>query len=155
MKALWWKLTVDYPWALGDWLWFHLAVPLLAQLERLTFKRIVYLAALTLLIVGMAQIGFAPSELTFVWAGDTAFYLEVASAVILFAVRGHARLMVRVIGQKMRAAAGRLVAALRQYGGTVRQTRNANAMRRKNGAPPPSGDEPAAWPTAWNGVAFA
>jgi hypothetical protein len=145
MKALLWKLTVDYPCAAHRWLWAYLAVPLLAQLERLTFRRIVYLAALTLLIIGLAQMGFGVSELTFVWAGDTAFYFELASAVMFLAVRGHAWQMLRIMGQKMRVAAGRAAAILKRYG--ARQTRNANAMRRKNGTlrPGDSGDEPAAW----------
>ena len=151
MKALLWKLTVDYPCAAHRWLWACLAVPLLAQLERLTLKRIVYLAAVTLLIVGAAYIGFAPSELTFVWSGDSAFYLVVASALMLFEDRGHARLLVRLMGQNIQMAAGRAAAILKRYG--ARQTRNANAMRRKNGTlrPGDSGDEPA----AWIGAAFA
>ena len=117
MKALWWNLTVDWPCAAHRWLWFHLAVPLW---ERLSFKRVVFLAAVTLLIVGMAYIGFAPSELTFVWAGDTAFYLEVVSAVMLFAVRGHARLLVRVIRQRIQIAAGSAAVALKRYSGIAR-----------------------------------
>jgi hypothetical protein len=134
MKYLWWKLSVDWPCAAHRWLWIHLAKPLL---EQLSFRRMIFLAAVTLLVIGAAQIGFAPSEFTFLWAGDTAFYFEIASAVMFLAVRGHVGQMVRIIGHRLRLAAGRM----KRFGGMGRQSRR----RRKNGASRPklSGDEPA------------
>jgi hypothetical protein len=145
VEDLWWKLTVDWPCALHRWCWAYLAMPLLAQLERMTFKRVIYLAALTLVIIALVQV--VTVDVAFMWAGDTVFYFEVASAVMFFAFRVHARQMVRVIGHKMRATARRLTAGLKRYSRTVRQWRNANAMRRRNGASHPkrSDDEPTGW----------
>jgi len=136
---------VEWPCTLHRWFWAYLAVPVLVQLERLTFRRTIYLAVLTLLIVAFAQ-GFS-IDLAFLWAGDTAFYFEVASAVMFFAVRGHAGQMARVVEQKTQKAAWRMNARFKRYLGTVRQCRNANAMRRKNRASRPkcSDDEPAGW----------
>ena len=124
---LWQKLTIDWPCALSNWLWANLALPLLASLERLTFKRIVYLAALTLAIVALVQI--VSIDIAFVWAGDVTFYLEIASAVMFFTIRGHARQGFRVAIQKIRAAALHASAVIRRYG--ARQRRNINALRRK------------------------
>jgi hypothetical protein len=145
MKAFWWKLTVDWPCALGDWLWAYLAAPLLASLERLTFKRVIYLAAVTLAIMAFAQI--VSIDLAFMWAGDVAFYFELTSAVMFFVVRGHIRQTVPVMVQKIRAAAQGVMVFIRRYGGIARQWRNANALRRKGRGerPKQSDDEPAAW----------
>ena len=127
---LWQKLTIDWPCALNGWLWANLAVPLLASLERLTFKRVIYLAALTLAIIAFVQI--VSIDVAFIWAGDAVFYLELASAVMFFTVRGHAGQSFRLIIQKMRTALLRVSAAMRRYG--ARQRRNANALRRKIGS---------------------
>jgi hypothetical protein len=124
---LWQKLTIDWPCALHGWLWVNLTLPLLASLERLTFKRVVYLAALTLAIIAMVQI--VPIDIAFVWAGDVTFYLEIASAVMFFTLRGHARQSFRLAIQKIRAAALHAFSVMRRYG--VRQRRNLNALRRK------------------------
>ena len=142
---LWWKLTVDWPCALGDWLWAHLVVPLLASLERLTFKRVIYLAALTLAVMAFAQI--VSIDLAFMWAGDMALYFEIASAVMFFVIRGRALQTVHMMGQKIRSATQGAAGFIRRFGGMVRQRRNANALRRKGGpdSPKRSDDEPAAW----------
>ena len=145
MNPFWWKLTVDWPCALGDWLWAYLAAPLLASLERLTFKRVIYLAALTLTVMALAQ--FVTIDLAFLWAGDTLLYFEIASAVMLYAARGHARQILRVAGHRIRAKAQDALTVLRRWGRTVRQRRNANALSRKKSGKHPkrSDDEPAAW----------
>jgi hypothetical protein len=102
---------------------------LLASLERLTFKRVVYLAALTLAIIAFVQV--VSIDVAFIWAGDAVFYLELASAVMFFTVRGHAGQSFRLIIQKMRVGLLHASAAVQRYGGAVRQRRNANALRRK------------------------
>ena len=124
---LWQKLTIDWLHMLSNWLWANLVTPLRASLERLTFKRVVYLAALTLAIIAFAQI--VSIDIAFVWAGNATFYLEIASAVIFFTIRGHARQSFRLIIQKIRQAALHAFSVMRRYG--VRQRRNANALRRK------------------------
>jgi hypothetical protein len=140
---LWQKLTIDWLCMLGDWLWANLVLPLKAGLDRLTFKRVVYLAALMLAFYAFAQI--VSFDLAFVWAGDTAFYFEIASAVMLFAARGYARQTAHMITQKIRAAARSAADSLMRTFG-ARQRRNANAMRRKKniGGGKRSDDEPAA-----------
>ena len=142
---LWWKLTVEWLCALSVWLWAYLAVPLLASLERLTFKRVVYLAGLTLAIIAFAQI--VSIDLAFLWAGDIALYLEIASAVMVLVVKDHARQTAHMMGQKIRAAAEGAAGIFRRYGGIVRQRRNANALRRRRGSKGPkhSDEEPAVW----------
>src|SRR5580704_9155081 len=100
--SLWQKLTIDWPCFLGDWLWANLIVPLRAGIERLTFKRIAYLAALILAIIAFAQI--VSIDLAFLWAGDTALYFEIASAVMFFAVRARAQQALHVMERRIRAA---------------------------------------------------
>jgi hypothetical protein len=140
---LWWKLTVEWPCVLSDWLWAFLVAPLLARLEQLTFKRVVYLAALTLAVIALAQV--VSLDVAILSAGDTVFYFEVACAVTFFVVRGYVRQTLYLAIHKMRAAARGLVFFMRRYGGIVRQRRNANALRRRSKRPKRSDDEPAAW----------
>jgi hypothetical protein len=141
---LWQKLTIDWPHELGGWLWANLIGPLRASLERLTFKRVVYLAALAIAIIAFAQI--VSLDLAFLWAGDTAFYFEIASAVLFFAARGQARQMLHVAERRLREAAKSMSATARRCGIGGRQNRNANALRRKRAIDNPkrSDDEPAA-----------
>src|ERR1700756_1606403 len=93
------KLTIDGLRVLGGWLWANLIMPLQASLERLTFKRIVYLAAFAIAIIAFQQI--VSLDLALLWAGDAAFYFEIASAVLFFAARGQAHQMLHAAGRRL------------------------------------------------------
>lgn len=84
---LWQKLTVDWPCRLGDFLWANIAVPLSTLPRQLTFRRIVFLAALLVATAALAQV--FTIDMAFFMAGDVAFYCEIVSAVMLIVVRGH------------------------------------------------------------------
>lgn len=137
------KLAVEGFTAFGNWLWAMWAPG--AVLNRLTFKRVLYLALLIFVVVALVRIGF--SEGAFIWAGDAALYFEVASTVIFFAVKGPALQALQIVGRQIRATAQGLASVIRRYGTAMRQRRNANALRRKRGADGSkrSDDEPAAW----------
>ena len=75
---LWQKLTIDWPCALGDWLWATFIVALAAFLDRLTFKRVVLLVVLILATYAFLQL--ASLDLAFVWGMDVTFYFDVATA---------------------------------------------------------------------------
>lgn len=84
---LWQKLTIDWPCRLGDWLWANIAVPLSTLPRQLTFRRIVFLAALLVATAALAQV--FTIDMAFFMAGDVAFYCELLSVVALIVVRGH------------------------------------------------------------------
>jgi hypothetical protein len=142
---LWQKLTIDWPCAVGDWLWANIAVPTLGAREQLTFRRVIYVAALIMAVMAFAQI--SSLDLAFWAAGDVAFYCEIASAVMFVVVKGHARQLLQATLRKLRTGAMRASLVMRRHAGAMRQRRNANALRRKRGVtnPEKSDDKPAAW----------
>jgi hypothetical protein len=142
---LWRKLTIDWPCALGDWLWAVLVVAPAAFLDRLTFKRVVLLVILALAIIAFLQI--ASIDLAVVWGMDVSFYFDVLIAVMLITARTRARQMLLVVGRKIRQLTFTVSAIVGQYRNRGRQRRDASAMLRKRGSrnPKRSDDEPAAW----------
>lgn len=142
---LWQKLTIDWPCALGDWLWVALVVAPAAFLDRLSFKRVVLLAVLLLAVITFAQI--VTIDVAFIWAGDMTVYFDIASAVILIAARGHARQVFRTIERQVREAARVTSDIARQYRIRGRQRRNAAATERNSASEKPaqSDDDAGAW----------
>jgi hypothetical protein len=136
---LWRKLTFEWPLVLSDWLWVYLGAPLLARLEQLTFRRLVYLAALTLFLIAFLQYFALGDALLF--AGDSVLYLEVVFAVTFLAVRVRVLLTLRIVAQKIRAAVQGVMVPRRRYGRIIRQMRRD----RGTGGPKDSDDEPAPW----------
>ncbi len=142
---LWQKLTIDWPCALGDWLWATFVVALAAFLDRLTFKRVVLLVVLALAIYAFLQI--VTIDLAFVWGMDATFYFDVATTVMLIAAKARARQTLLVADRRIRKVAQIVLTAIGQHRTRMRQRRNAIAMLRKRGSriPKRSDDEPAAW----------
>ena len=108
---LWQKLTIDWPCRLGDWLWTNIAVPLSALPGQITFRRVVFLAALLVATIALAQL--FSLDMAFLMAGDIAFYCEIASAVMLIIVRGRIRHAVDMAKPVLIHAAGQVIGRLR------------------------------------------
>ncbi len=144
MKAFWWNLTVDWPCALVDWLWAYVAVPLLAHLERLTFRlamrivlQIFLFAALLMYFEQIVSL-----DLTFLFYIDVTAYLEIATAVFVLVAQGHVGRAFGAVARSVRLALQNWSRSLRHFG--TRQHRNVSALFRKKGAarPKKSDDEP-------------
>jgi hypothetical protein len=137
------KLTIDWLRALGSWLWANFVVAIMAFLDRLTFRRIVFYVGI--LIIAMAATQLLSIDLAIIFAGDAMFYFEIASAVYLVAARGHVRQALQIAARVIRQAVQNLPNTFSRFGS--RQRRNDNALDRKKGTDNPkcSDDEPAAW----------
>jgi hypothetical protein len=83
-RQLWRKWTIDRPAAFGDLLWEVFVVQLAAFLDRLTWRRIVAVLPLVLLILAYAHEIPVPPELALV--GDFLAYIDVISVLFLFSV---------------------------------------------------------------------
>jgi hypothetical protein len=147
--SLLWALIVRWLVAFGGWVWTNLAPG--AALNRLTFKRTLYLAVLLFVIIALVRVG--SSDFAFMWAGDAALYFEVASVAIFFTVRGPARQIRYMAGRQIREA-------LQKVGAFVRRHKGALRGQRKKGAESPkqSDDEPGAWdgwPVSYARAAFS
>ena len=144
---LWQKLTVDWPCALGDWLWANFVVAPAAFLNWLTFRRaariVLQIALFATLLVFFRQI--VPVDATFLFTMDASVYLDIFVAVFVFVARGQLRQALRTVAVKISQSLQNGAKTPLRF--AARQRRNLNAMRRKlgGGDSKASDDEPAAW----------
>jgi hypothetical protein len=149
------KLTIDWPLALGDWLWANFVVAPATFLDWLTVRRgariVLQIIVFAILLAYFEQV--ASLDLTFLFYIDANIYLDIFVAIFLLVARGQIPQMLQAATQKIRRALQDCSKMLPRF--AARQRRNANAMRRKDGTDglKQSDDEPAAWGGA--GYAFA
>ena len=105
---LWWKLTIEWPAALGDWLWKVLIKWPAESLKSVTFRGVL----VTLLVILLLQ-AFVPIELAFFAAGDLLTWMEIVTIVGLMAGRGHFRQARIILEKRVREALAR-ISVLRQ-----------------------------------------
>ena len=131
---MWQKLTIDWPCALGDWLWAVLVLAPALFLDRLTWRNAMLwalrLAMLWVLVHYAVEI--ASLDLTFLFTLDATVYWEAGAMLIMLTARGLPR-------QMLGAATRFLVQTVR-----VRLLRFARRARRTRsmilGARPPQPD---------------
>ena len=123
--GLWRKLTRDWPCAMGDILWWAFVTAPKASLERLTLPRVLVLFAIIFLACLFAQMG--SFDFAFVLTGDTIFYLEILSAVMLAAARGHVRVAVHAVMRWVRETVRNAHVLVRHRLGT----RQRRSLRRR------------------------
>jgi len=152
---LWRKLTIDWPCALGDWLWAVLVVAPAAFLDRLTFRLILRIVAQIALIAVLFMYfeDIAALHLTMLFTFDVTAYLEIATTVFFLVARGHAWQAIVAMWRSINLVLQNWSKMLLRFG--TRQRRNANAMRRKKGSgvSKQSDDELAAWGSAGHALA--
>lgn len=93
----WWNLTVEWPGAIGDWLYKTLIAMPMETLKDMTVKRIV-MALAFIVLVGMF-VQFAPIEFAYLFAGDALTYYEAAAILWLLGVHGTWRDVARIFLQ--------------------------------------------------------
>ena len=118
---MWQKLTIDWPCALGDWLWANVWMPLTTLPRQLTWRRVVFLAAF--LVAAWAMLQLFSIDMAFLMAGDIAFYCELLSAVALIVVRGR----IRHVADMARLV---LIHAARRATGWLRGARRPRSARK-------------------------
>jgi hypothetical protein len=101
----WWKLTVEWPGMIGDWLWKLLVAMPVASLRDMTVRRIFTALALAVLVGIFVQT--LPVDFAYLVAGDMLTYLEAIAIVGLLVARGRGRDMIRMLGQMARGAVRR------------------------------------------------
>jgi len=89
MKGWWQKLTIDWPCALGDWLWAMLVVEPARLIDKITRRRVLHLVGIILLLIFFQQV--VMFDLTFLFGFDLGLLMEVAAAVFVLAARNQAR----------------------------------------------------------------
>jgi hypothetical protein len=108
-KALWRKWTIDQPAALGDWLWDVFVVQLAAWLDRLTWRKVVALIPIVILI--LAYDHKIPIPPTLMLLGDMLAYIDIFSMLFLLGVLSRIETISFMIKQAT-ARAARLASGL-------------------------------------------
>jgi hypothetical protein len=108
-KTLWQKWTIDKPAALGDWLWDIFVVQLAAYLDRLTWRKVIALIPIVILI--LAYDHKIPIPPTLMLVGDLLAYIDIFSMLFLLGVLSRIETISFVIKQAT-ARAARLVSGL-------------------------------------------
>ena len=110
--SLWNKLSIDWPCALGDWLWATFVVAPAHRLNRMTLRQIVVLLlVLTVLFVAPELLQATTPDLALAIAGDALLYMEVTIAAIALAARGHIRQTVSAMVHRLRQLTSRTARA--------------------------------------------
>jgi hypothetical protein len=130
MKDWWQKLTIDWPCALGDWLWAALVVTPARFIDGLTRRRVLHILGFILLLLFFQQV--VMFDLTFLFGMDLGLLMEVCAATFVLTARGQARALLTQAQRGLKTA----VRLIRR--GRVRETvtRAARAL-----LPPKNDDE--------------
>ena len=112
MKAWWQKLTIDWPCALGDWLWAMLVVELARLIDGLTRRRILHIIGLILLVIFFQQV--VAMDLTFLFGVDLGLLMEVSAAVFMLVARQQIKTSVLVIRRSLLMAKPVLLHAVKR-----------------------------------------
>ena len=103
MKGWWQKLTIDWPCALGDWLWAMLVVEPARLIGKITRRRALHIVGFILLLIFFQQV--AMFDLTFLFGFDLGLLMEVAAAIFVLTARNQVRTLVDASWRGLKAVA--------------------------------------------------
>jgi hypothetical protein len=132
MQNWWQKLTIDWPCALGDWLWAMLVVEPARLIDKITRRRVLHIIGLILLVIFFQQV--VAMDLFFLFGVDLGLLMEVSAAVIILVTRQQIKTTVLVIRRGLVSVTPTLHNAYRRAARRVR--RAVRTLR-----PPKSSDE--------------
>lgn len=145
---LWQKLLIEWPVQVLRFLWANRGASLSTLTERITWRKVVFVAALLIAAITFAQV--FTLDLALLFAGDMAIYCELAAAVTFIVARGHIR-------QSVHAAKLALTHTMRRA--RIWCRRSTSARRRRDIKGPTAGDKAAdddgGWLLNWPGFTFA
>jgi hypothetical protein len=119
MKNWWQKLTIDWPCALGDWLWAMLVVEPARLIDGITRRRVLHIIGLILLVIFFQQV--VAMDLVFLFGVDLGLLMEVSAAVIILVSRQQIKTSVLIIRRSLVSAKPLLHQAYRRGPRRVRR----------------------------------
>jgi hypothetical protein len=129
-RQFWKTWTIDKPAALGDWLWEIFVVQLAALLNRLTWRRIIAIIPLVILIIAYAHRIPIPPELMLV--GDLLAYIDIFSVILLLGILSRVTTLwffAKQAAEHVIKLAGRALVARQRF--DVRHRREGDTRGRK------------------------
>jgi hypothetical protein len=112
-------------------LWRLLWTPPSTFLKKISWRKVVFVAALLVATAAFAQ--FVSLDMAFFVAGDVAFYCEIAAAVMFVVVKGHIRQSVHTAKLALTHAMGRAAIWCRRSM-SARRRRTKDSTARNEGA---------------------
>ena len=131
MKDWWQKLSIDWPCALGDWLWALLIAEPARLMRNINRRRLLHFLGLLLLLLFFQQV--VMMDLTFLFYVDLGLLMEVAAAIFVVAVRGQGKATLVVARHHLVQAKTRIMRVWRR---SARRIRHAARIL----LPPPDED---------------
>jgi len=131
MKDWWQKLSIDWPCALGDFLWAVLVVAPARLIDKITRRRVLHIIGLLLLLLFFQQV--IAMDLTFLFGVDLGLLMEVSAAVFILLAREQGKAVLIAIRQKLALVRPRLIRVYRRSARHIRCVARALA--------PPSDDD--------------
>jgi hypothetical protein len=132
MKNWWQRLSVDWPCALGDWLWAVLVVAPPRYFGTLTRRKLLHLFGILLLLFFFQYV--AMLDLTFLFAMDLGLLMEVSAMVFVLTLRDGVQATFAKVKQGIAPARLRMMRVVRRAGRAARHA--AKALK-----PPAEDDE--------------
>lgn len=143
-QQLWKKWTIDKPAAFGDWLWDVFVVQFAAALDRLTWRKVIAVVPLVLLVIAYAHEIPVPPELALL--GDLLAYIDVFSVLLLLGVLSRVTTILYLLKQATSHAlklAGHLQAIMQRLDIRHKRERGAQSRRRLGHRAHGDDDDPA------------
>jgi hypothetical protein len=121
MKDLWQRLSIDWPCALGDWLWLNLVLMPMQTLSRMKRRHVLHVVGLLVLLLFLQQLVLM--DMTFLFGLDLGVLMEVSAAIFVLTLREQ----VQVAVHRIRLAVTRHMAPWRPHARQI-VTRAARAL---------------------------
>lgn len=106
------KLSIDWPCALGDWLWAMFVVEIARLLDKITRRRVLHVFGLVLLLMFFQQI--AALHLTALFGVDLGLLMEMAAATFVLIARKQGAAAVTMVRHHLVLAKPRVMQAWRR-----------------------------------------
>ncbi len=104
----WWKnISIDWPCAVGDWLWLNLVLMPLRTISNIKRRQLLQILVFVVLLIFLQQVLIM--HLTFLFGVDLDLLMEVSGAIFVLSLREH----VKVTSRQARFAVTRRLARIR------------------------------------------
>jgi hypothetical protein len=125
----WWQIiSIDWPCAVGDWLWLNFVLMPLRTLLSIKRRQLLRILIFVLLLLFLQQVTIM--HLTFLFGVDVDLLMEVSAAIFVLSLREQ----VKVTSRQVRSAVTRRLAPIRPRARQI-------VTRAVRGVLPPSLDE--------------
>ena len=135
MKDWWQKISIDWPCALGDFLWAMLVIEPARVLDRIRRRHILHFIGILFLLVFFRYV--VAMDLTFLFGVDLGLLMEVAAAAVVLIARKQSSATVTVVRHHLVRAKPRIMQVWRRGARRVRHAIQTLKL-------PANDDEPAA-----------